>query len=560
MRKTTAVKTTPQQRKGLKIVILVIIVLLLSILAYYYPAFQKWEIPDDALLIINGQEIESKVHMEQEEILLPADTIEEHLDSYFYYDAQTEMAVVTTKDKVLEMETENLTAYVNSKEIDISVPMQEIEGQLNVPIELLAPLYNINIEKYEDVNSVIINEKEKPLQKAEVQSDHTMLRKEPEFRSSWITSLSQDEEIIVYYKENNWYRTLTKNGQAGYVKKNKIKLTEKTKPSPKQEYKPALSPIKGKINLSWDYLYGRAERFQDAPPIRGINVVSPTWFHLEDAEGNISNEAYKPYVHWAHENDYQVWALFSNSFDPDITQEVLSDPQKRIKLRDQLLVLAELYELDGINFDFENMYYEDKRLYVQLIREVTPLLHEQGLTVSVDVTMPSGSKMWSQVYDRKALAETADYIMTMGYDQYPRDSQTPGPVSSLKWTEEKLQETLELVPNDKLVLGIPFYTRLWEVKEQDDGSKEVSSRALGMQEAENFIQNNNLEPEFDEETGLKYAELEQENTTYKIWLETAESIQKRIELVNEYNLAGVASWRRGFENEEIWDVIKNTLD
>lgn len=560
MRKTTITQTNPQQKKGVKIVILGITVIIFSILAYYYPAFQKWEIPDDTLLIINGKEIESKVHMEQEEILLPADTIKEHLDPYFYYDDKTEMAVVTTKDKVLEMKTENLSAYVNSKEIDISVPMQKIEGELNVPLKVLAPLYNINIEKYKDVNSVIINEKEKSLQKAEVQSDFTMLRREPKFRSSWIENLSQGEEIIVYYEKNNWHRALTEHGQSGYIKEDKIQLTKKTKPSVKPEYEPSLSPLEGKINLSWDYLYGRAERLHDAPPIRGINVVSPTWFHLEDAEGNIANEAHKPYVHWAHENDYQVWALFSNSFDPDITQEVLSDPQKRIKLRDQLLVLAELYNLDGINFDFENMYYEDKRLYVQLIREVTPFLHEQGLTVSVDVTMPSGSKMWSQVYDRQALAETVDYIMAMGYDQYPRGSQTPGPVASLKWTEEKLQETLELVPNDKLVLGIPFYTRLWEVKRQDDGSEEVSSRALGMQEAHNFIQNNNLEPTLDEETGLKYSELEQGNTTYKIWLETAESIQKRIKLVNEYDLAGTASWRRGFEKEEIWDVIKNTLD
>ena len=45
-----------------------------------------------------------------------------------------------------------------------------------------------------------------------------------------------------------------------------------------------------------------------------------------------------------------------------------------------------------------------------------------------------------------------------------------------------------------------------------------------------------------------------------MWIEDNESFSKKIELVNKYNLAGSAYWRKGFESESIWNVIKNSLN
>ena len=134
----------------------------------------------------------------------------------------------------------------------------------------------------------------------------------------------------------------------------------------------------------------------------------------------------------------------------------------------QILAYAALYGLDGINLDFENIYLKDKDAYTQFVREIAPLLREQGLVVSVAVGIPGGSETWSLSHDRKALAETVDYVCLMTYDQH---WPAPGSSAELQWVEDRLMATLEEVPPDKLLLGIPLYTRLWAEEEVDGRSR-----------------------------------------------------------------------------------------
>ncbi len=103
-------------------------------------------------------------------------------------------------------------------------------------------------------------------------------------------------------------------------------------------------------------------------------------------------------------------------------------------------------------------------------------------------------------------------------------------------------------------MGIPFYTRLW--KTEDD---ELTSYALSMEKANEFIEENNMELEWDEKSGQYYGEVQIENVVYKIWLEDSNSIKLKSTLVNKYDLAGIASWRKGFETEDIWPVLFNTI-
>jgi len=44
--------------------------------------------------------------------------------------------------------------------------------------------------------------------------------------------------------------------------------------------------------------------------------------------------------------------------------------------------------------------------------------------------------------------------------------------------------------------------------------------------------------------------------TNKVWIEDAESIELKYDLVHKYNLAGAALWRRGFETPNIWDALE----
>ena len=253
-------------------------------------------------------------------------------------------------------------------------------------------------------------------------------------------------------------------------------------------------------------------------------------------------------------------ALFSNGFDPELTHQMLSSSEQRMDVIKQLLSYVDLYQLDGINIDFENVNIEDKELLVQFVRELTPLMHEKDRIVSMDVTFISLSENWSMFYDREELSAIVDYIMVMAYDEHWANSPKAGSVASLPWVEEGVQRILQEVPNDKLILGLPFYTRLWIEETNENGEIKVSSKTLSMEKAEEWIKEKGASVIVDEKSGQNYVEVKEDKTIYKIWLEDKFSIDKRIELMKKYRLAGVAAWRRGFETEEVWESIHEKIN
>jgi spore germination protein YaaH len=253
-----------------------------------------------------------------------------------------------------------------------------------------------------------------------------------------------------------------------------------------------------------------------------------------------------------------VWGVVTNSFDPDLTHIILNNSETREKIVQQILVYAKLYQLDGINIDFENVYLKDKDMLTQFVRELVPMLKEQGLIVSMDVTVKSSSENWSMCYDRKALAEVLDYMAVMTYDQHWASSPTAGSVAQLSWVEYGIEKLLNEIPSEKLLLGLPFYTREWK-EETIDGKKKVSSRAISMDTAQKIIKEKNAVVTWDEKSGQNYAEYKEGQAVYRIWLEDAQSINLKSSLVHKYDLAGAAAWRRGFESEDIWKVLNNNL-
>ncbi|MDF2857218.1 MAG: hypothetical protein K0Q87_3069 [Neobacillus sp.] len=220
-----------------------------------------------------------------------------------------------------------------------------------------------------------------------------------------------------------------------------------------------------------------------------------------------------------------------------------------------------MYQLHGINFDIENVKQEDGPLVTQFMREATPYLHEAGLVVSMDITFSAGdNNNWSSFYERSELSQIVDYLIVMAYDEHWGPASGAGSVSSLPWVEINLQNLLTEVPNDKLILGVPLYTRLWKEQKLDNGEIEVTASALSMDKAKDWITENALQPIFDPISGQNYAEFydENENATYKMWLEDELSLRKRAELAALYQLAGVATWSRSFGDQTAWASLNLT--
>jgi len=222
----------------------------------------------------------------------------------------------------------------------------------------------------------------------------------------------------------------------------------------------------------------------------------------------------------------------------------------------QILAYASLYKLDGINLDFENIYLKDKDAYTQFVREITPLLREQGLVVSVAVGVPGGSETWSLSHDRKALGETVDYVCVMTYDQnWPN----MGSSAQLDWVEDRLVATLREVPPEKLLLGIPLYTRIWS-EEVVDGKVNISYlAALTIDGAWKRVEENDATVVWNPIHGQYHATYEKDGKTMKMWIEDADAVNYKTSLIHKYNLAGACVWAANFANESVWPVFERNL-
>ncbi|HYK74437.1 MAG TPA: glycosyl hydrolase family 18 protein [Pseudoneobacillus sp.] len=546
--------------------IIAIVMIVSAILLLLYPFASKEKNPyfrgENPILYQNKQHGNALII--REAVFIPINFIKENLDDSLIFDENSNSIILTTKNKVVQMPTESLTYYVNEKPVKLHVPTtQTSNGELYVAIEPLLNYYPIQYKKLKETNAIWIQENGEELVHAkirekEVHPEKLRLRSEPKLQSPYFADVKNGEKLFYEGEKDDYLLVRKQSGIAGYLQKKLVGKGDSEKILIVHEEKPAtLKEVKGPIRLTWEAVYNRNPDPNKLPEMPGINVVSPTWFELENGEGNIKNLGELDYVKWAHSRGYQVWALFSNAFDPELTHLAFKDYGTRQKMIRQLLHYSQMYHLDGINLDIENVNVEDGPFITQFVREATPLLHEAGLTVSMDITFISSSGNWSAFYERDKLGAILDYLMVMAYDEHWGSSPIAGSVASLPWVEKNIEEILKVIPHDKLVLGVPLYTRLWKEQLLSDGQTEVSSKALSMTKIKEWLVENSLTPRYDSLTGQNYAEfyVREENSTYKVWLEDELSLKKRADIASKYQLAGVASWSRFFADDTAWAAL-----
>jgi spore germination protein YaaH len=249
--------------------------------------------------------------------------------------------------------------------------------------------------------------------------------------------------------------------------------------------------------------------------------------------------------------------MLSNESMPETTSEIMNDYKLRNTLINNIVNLIVEYDLDGINIDFENMYMEDKKMFNRFLIELEPRLNEIGKVLSVDVTAPDGSEMWSMCFDRSTISNVADYIVFMAYDQYGATSAEEGTTAGCDWVEANIAKFLgqEGVQQDKLVLAVPFYTRLW--KEQN--GQVIGSDTVDIKSVDTVLPAG-VEKVWDDNLKQYYVEYNEDGYTYKMWIEDENSIEAKLNLIGQYNLAGAAFWAKDREPESIWSLVKNKLE
>lgn len=416
-------------------------------------------------------------------------------------------------------------------------------------------VYEIEATYLENTKVVTLDSTNRELVKATVVKNDAV-KSSTKIISKTYDRIKKGEEVVVISQGENKTEVRSSDGKIGYINTSSISDVVTIRNTEVYE-----SQIEGNINLTWDYFSEYATAPQREEKITGVNVVSPAFFHV-DTEGNLVENVGEEginYVKQSHANNYMVWPMVSNAGEGmfSATSEIVNSYEKRKSLIEQIIEVCKLYDLDGINMDFEYMEEDDVDLYSRLIIELAPRLKDLGLELSVDVTAPDGAPNWSLCYDRNVIGNIADYIVFMAYDQYGSSSTEAGSTAAFDWVETNLKKfmTNEDVDSSKIILGVPFYTRLWTVEE--DGTV-IKNPTVSLRYVDEVI-DGKAEKQWDETAKQHYVEYIDEGQIKKMWIEDIRSLEEKVKLVNEYNLAGVASWVKGMETDDVWDMFDSIL-
>lgn len=489
------------------------------------------------------------VQIIDDEVFVNYNFINEFVNDRVFYDQNEKVLTLTNAKEVVRLhEGENKISFSG---IEGTYSIVTLGDYLYIQDDLIRDLYGVEVALGKDERLFVATNTSID-QKVATVKKKAYLRTHPQKKSTVIEVISKGEQVTVYNEENGYVRVRSENGIIGYLPSEELKSyeTHSANTIPKVEDW-EINPLGERVKLMWDDMTTKSEKdFTTTKYARmdNINVLVPAWFQFAKAEGTLEDFATASYVQQAHAKGIEVWAMLRHNFEePQLTAEILSSTAKRQYVIDQLVNYAKQYGFDGINIDIENIQNETSDVWVQFMRELYPQLKAEGLIVSVDVYTPSS---WSQHYEREKVAESSDYFIVMAYDQHWSGSEAAGSVAELPWTEEGIVASLEEVPKEKLVLGIPFYTRLW--KEDGQG---LSTRSYSMSSMKELLDSWGAVVTYDEASGQNYVEYTKDGALYKIWIEDYESVQKRIDLMKKYDLAGYAAWRLGYETKDIWDIL-----
>lgn len=538
------------------VVVLVILVAVLGIVSHvvvkYIPSGEKMdlneyygEMADGEIAIVLGTEkLDDRGLVDGDRVYLPLNVVNTYLNQRYYWDSANQQVLYATPSELTTVAASSESGdQVWLKDDTVYLNLTYIQQYTDIDAYISKEPYRIAIQyQFDNIKTV-------PVKK------NTSIRYRGGIKSPVVTSVKKGAQLRLIEELDNWDQVATDDGYIGYIdKKNVGKASETTfdRNFDREQY--SYLTMDGKVNMVWHQVTSTDANayFADATAnMTGVNVISPTWFYLLDTSGNIANISSADYVAQAHEKGLKVWGLIDNFTQEVSTTETLSNTAARQNIISQLIQAATSVGMDGINVDFESLSEDVGIHFLEFLRELSIECHKNNLVLSVDNPVPED---FTSHYDRAEQGRVVDYVIIMGYDEHYVGSEA-GSVASLPWVEQGIQDTLAEVPAERVINAVPFYTRLWRTT-----GGNVTSEAIGMDQAQQVISENNVETYWDKTTSQNYGKYDIDNSTYQIWIEDSQSIAEKVKLVSKYNLAGVSAWKLGFENSGIWQVISDNLN
>ena len=565
------------KKKVIPVVVVISLILLItagigisSLIEKYTPGTERQNLSeyyniaseDQAAIILNQELSESSAKIINGTLYLDFHFLQDSLNSRFYWDSNENILLYTTANDLIKVEADSSSYLVNKDSVNFdSTIVKATSDSAWVNIDFARKYSDFQYSYEESPSRIIITNIWKDYETSIVKKD-TQLRVLGGIKSPIVADIEKNTEVFILSRDEKWTRVMTQDGILGYIQSKRLgKTSSITIASDYVEEEFTHIKKDFEISLAWHQVFSKVSTTELASVLKdtkGINVISPTWFYLNDNEGNLVSFADSSYVKYCHNHNIEVWALVNNLENQEVdTSYVLTHTSTRQNLVNQLISAAIQYNLDGINLDFEALNEEKvEDSYIQFVRELSLKCANNGIVLSVDNYVPSA---YTEFYERDEQALFADYVIIMGYDEHYAGGEEAGSVASLNWVKESVTNTLKEVPADQIILGMPFYTRIWELTPVEEESQDyviydITSKAYGMASAWKLVNNHNAKTQWLEDCGQYYAEYTEGDSIFKVWLEDTSSMEERLKVMDENNLAGAAYWKLGFETDDIWDI------
>ncbi|MDR1699703.1 MAG: hypothetical protein LBR68_00740 [Lachnoclostridium sp.] len=561
-----------QRARIIGIISVVVLVLVLISAVYFYlaPSRVKREMSeqypdlakDERLMIVGDTVLENRAIDKDGQIYLPIESVSKSIYKRFFWDDNENILTCTLPDQVVMTSLNQKSYQTGSTEetTDYPIVIQKLKKEYVALDFLYKFIDDKKITVHENPRRLVTKGESSVVYPVAVLNNSSRLRVGAGKKYDYLLDLNEGQEVYVRTESSEDYQmVMTMDGIEGYILKEDMD-EQKQKNFEEGITLPVYEQMQmdEQICMAWHQVTtdaANAYLSSVTANVRGLNVISPTWYALSDNKGNFTSLANSTYVQTAHSKGYKVWALIDDFAKGVNLRKLLGRTSTRQQLINNLIASAIQYGIDGINIDFEGVNAKSAEAYLSFLRELAIKCHNNQLVLSADNYMPAD---YHAHYDLEEQGKVLDYVVFMGYDEHYSGSEEAGSVSSINFIKTGLDNIEKAVPKERVIMALPFYTRLWCEKQSKSGVI-VSSTAHGMDEAKGILNEHGANTEWDEETAQYYSEYKSGNDTYKIWLEEERSLSEKLIAVQEKQMAGVAFWKLGFERAGIWSVIEQNI-
>ncbi len=278
-----------------------------------------------------------------------------------------------------------------------------------------------------------------------------------------------------------------------------------------------------------------------------LSDVAFRWFKT-NGKGELSYEYSAPYdeiLSYARSQGIKTHASVA-LMNKDELHNLLSNPENRSSLVNNLYQEVVRNKYDGVNIDFEFIAASDASHFVSFLQELKTKLGPDKV-LSVAVFARTANDKWPTGYDYKAIGAVADKVVVMAYD-YHYATDTPGPIAPLWWANQVVDYMVSIMPREKILLGMASYGYDWPAGTQ---ATTVTAQKLAA-----VMSKYDVEERFDlESMSPTYTYVTETGISHQIWMENERSLQEKWNLAEENNLGGISFWRIGTGFNDLYNVI-----